>query len=57
MHEDGKNMSPQKNYKLKPNPITLQTTLWSVRQVLIEVCFKYYSFRFPKGQNCALVLP
>ena len=25
-HENGKNMSPQKNYKLKPIVITLETT-------------------------------
>ena len=25
-HDDGKNMSPQKNYKLKPILITLQIT-------------------------------
>ena len=57
MHEDGKNMSPQKKYKLKPNPITPQATFWSVRQVLNEVCFKYYSFRYSKGQICASVFP
>ena len=50
-------MSPQKYYKLKANRITLQTTFWSARQVLIKVCVKYYSFHYPKGQICALVIP
>ena len=45
-HEYGKNMSPQKYYKLKSILMTLQATFWSIRQVLIEVwCnFKYYYF-------------
>ena len=43
-HEGSKNMSPQKNYKLKPILITLKTTFWSIGHVLFEVwCnLKYY---------------
>ena len=49
-HEDGKNISSKKNYKLKPIMITLHT-FWSIRQVLFEVwCkFKCYCFHCP---NC-----
>ena len=56
-HEDGKNMSPQKYYKLKPILMTLQATFWSIRQVLIEVWCNfenYYFFRCPKA-NFVLV--
>ena len=44
-------MSLQKNYKLKPILITLQTTMWNVRHILLEVWCNFehhYSFFCPQ---------